>query len=836
MDEIKEFNHGKIKDIDLSSEMKSSFLSYAMSVIVSRALPDVRDGLKPVHRRILWGMKELGVYPNTAYKKSARIVGEVMGKYHPHGDSSIYDAMVRMAQDFSYRYPMVDGHGNFGSVDGDGAAAMRYTEARMSKISMEMLRDLDKDTVDFVDNYDATEVEPSVLPSRYPNLLVNGATGIAVGMATNIPPHNMAEVIDGTLAYMDNHDIDVDGLMQYIKGPDFPTGGLILGYSGLRKAYETGQGTIVVRAKADIVEGHNGKNQIIITEIPYQVNKLRLIERIAEIVKEKIVDGITNLQDESNRNGMRIVIDLRRDVNPYVMLNNLYKFTQLQTTYGINMIALVDNQPKKLSLKEIIEHYVEHQFEVITRRTRFDLNKALARLHILEGLLIALDNIDEIISIIRETKDGSEKTKLMERFGLSDIQAQAILDMQLKRLSGLQREKTIEEYNQLKAAVIDYEDILARDERKHEIIKNELIEIRDNYSKENKRVSEIDLNVEINIDNESLIPEDDVVVTITNKGYAKRMKVETFTTQNRGGTGSNGMKTNDDDYVVHSLTTSTHDYLLFFTNKGRVYKIKGYDIPEGSRQSKGIPIVNILEFAKGEKLAAVTNISNFDDENSYLFFTTKNGIVKRTSVTDFKNIRQSGIIALGLREDDELLGVRLTDGNKDIILGASNGKAIRFNENDVRTMGRTASGVKGMDLADDEYLIGVSVVDKNDDLDDTQAVLVVTEFGYGKRSKVSEYRCQTRGGKGVKTLNATEAKGDLKVLTTVTSDDDLIITTDKGVVIRLAVKDISQTGRATQGVKLIRLRDDQAVSTITVVPHIEEECEENNTVEEKTEE
>lgn len=836
MDEIKEFNHGKIKDIDLSSEMKSSFLSYAMSVIVSRALPDVRDGLKPVHRRILWGMKELGVYPNTAYKKSARIVGEVMGKYHPHGDSSIYDAMVRMAQDFSYRYPMVDGHGNFGSVDGDGAAAMRYTEARMSKISMEMLRDLDKDTVDFVDNYDATEVEPSVLPSRYPNLLVNGATGIAVGMATNIPPHNMAEVIDGTLAYMDNHDIDVDGLMQYIKGPDFPTGGLILGYSGLRKAYETGQGTIVVRAKADIVEGHNGKNQIIITEIPYQVNKLRLIERIAEIVKEKIVDGITNLQDESNRNGMRIVIDLRRDVNPYVMLNNLYKFTQLQTTYGINMIALVDNQPKKLSLKEIIEHYVEHQFEVITRRTRFDLNKALARLHILEGLLIALDNIDEIISIIRETKDGSEKTKLMERFGLSDIQAQAILDMQLKRLSGLQREKTIEEYNQLKAAVIDYEDILARDERKHEIIKNELIEIRDNYSKENKRVSEIDLNVEINIDNESLIPEDDVVVTITNKGYAKRMKVETFTTQNRGGTGSNGMKTNDDDYVVHSLTTSTHDYLLFFTNKGRVYKIKGYDIPEGSRQSKGIPIVNILEFAKGEKLAAVTNISNFDDENSYLFFTTKNGIVKRTSVTDFKNIRQSGIIALGLREDDELLGVRLTDGNKDIILGASNGKAIRFNENDVRAMGRTASGVKGMDLADNEYLIGVSVVDKNDDLDDTQAVLVVTEFGYGKRSKVSEYRCQTRGGKGVKTLNATEAKGDLKVLTTVTSDDDLIITTDKGVVIRLAVKDISQTGRATQGVKLIRLRDDQAVSTITVVPHIEEECEENNTVEEKTEE
>ena len=833
--EVFEFNHGKIKDIDLSNEMKTSFLNYAMSVIVSRALPDVRDGLKPVHRRILWGMKELGVYPTTAHKKSARIVGEVMGKYHPHGDSSIYDAMVRMAQDFSYRYPMVDGHGNFGSVDGDGAAAMRYTEARMSKISLEMIRDLDKDTVDFVDNYDATEEEPSVLPSRIPNLLINGATGIAVGMATNIPPHNLGEVIDGIIAYMDNNDITLDELMHYIKGPDFPTGGLILGYKGLRQAYETGQGAIVVRAKAQIVEGHNGKNQIIITEIPYQVNKLRLIERIAEIVKEKIVEGITNLQDESNRMGMRIVIDLRRDINPYVMLNNLFKYTQLQTSYGINMIALVDNQPKKLPLKEILHHYVNHQFEVITRRTQFDLNKALARLHILEGLLIALDNIDEIINIIRNTKDGSEKFKLMERFNFSEIQAQSILDMQLKRLSGLQREKTEEEYNQLKIAVADYQDILAHDERKHEIIKNELIDIRDSYVKENKRISEMDLNLEIDIDDEKLIPVDDVIVTITNKGYAKRMKIDNFNTQNRGGTGSNGMKTNDDDYIVHSISVSTHDYLLFFTNKGRVYKIKGYDIPEGSRQSKGIPLVNIITFEKDEKLAAVANIKNFDDENAYLLFVTKSGIVKRTNVSEYKNIRTSGIIALGLREGDELFAVKLTDGNKNIILGASNGKAIRFDENDCRSMGRTASGVRGMEVDLNEEIIGVAVVDKiENDENDNQAILVCTDNGFGKRSKVSEYRCQTRGGKGVKTLNNNEAKGDLKILTNVTPNDDLIITTDKGVIIRLAVKDISQTGRATQGVKLIRLRDDQKVSTITVVPHEEifEDEEENKEVEE----
>ncbi len=825
MDEKVEFNHGNIKDIDLSNEMRNSFLSYAMSVIVARALPDVRDGLKPVHRRILWGMKELGVYPNTAYKKAARIVGEVMGKYHPHGDSSIYDAMVRMAQSFSYRYPMVDGHGNFGSVDGDGAAAMRYTEARMSKISLEMLRDLDKETVDFVDNYDATEIEPQVLPARYPNLLVNGATGIAVGMATNIPPHNMGEVIDGVLAYMDNSDITLEELMQYIKGPDFPTGGLVLGYSGLRKAYETGHGMIVVRSKASIVEGNNGKNQIIVTEIPYQVNKSKLIDRIVELVKDKVVEGITNIQDESNRNGMRIVIDLRRDVNPYVMLNNLYKYSQLQISYGINMIALVDGQPKKLSLKEVIKYYVIHQFEVITRRTKYDLNKALARLHILEGLLIALDNIDEIINIIRSTKDGSEKEKLMNRFNLSDIQAQAILDMQLKRLSGLQREKTEEEYNALKLAVIDYNDILDHEERQHQIIKEELIGVRDSYAKENRRVSEIDLNVDLDIDNEDLIPKDEVVVTITNKGYAKRIKIENFKSQNRGGTGSNGMKTNDDDYVVHSITTSTHDYLLFFTNKGRVYKIKGYDIPEGSKQSKGIPIVNIINFEKDEKLAAVTNIKNFDDENCYLFFATKSGIVKRTLVSDYRNIRQSGIIALGLREGDEVLAVEITDSNKDIILGASNGKAIRFNETDVRAMGRTASGVKGMELNDNESLIGLAVVDKIDDDNDSQAVLVITEAGFGKRSKISEYRCQTRGGKGVKTLNATEAKGDLKALMVVTPENDLIITTDKGVIIRLSVESISQTGRATQGVKLIRLRDDQSVSAVTVVPHAEDELE-----------
>ena len=825
-----EFNHGKIKDIDLSGEMKNSFLNYAMSVIVARALPDVRDGLKPVHRRILWGMKELGVTPGTPYKKSARIVGEVMGKYHPHGDSSIYDAMVRMAQNFSYRYPMVDGHGNFGSVDGDGAAAMRYTEARMAKITMEMLRDIDKDTVNFVDNYDASEVEPEVLPSKFPQLLVNGATGIAVGMATNIPPHNLGETIDATLALMDNKEIDNRELMQYIKGPDFPTGGLILGYAGLVQAYETGSGSIVIRAKATIKEAQHGKNEIIVTEIPYMVNKARLIERIAEVAKDKIVEGITDLRDESNeRNGMRIVIELRRDVNPQVLLNNLYKYTQLQVSYGFNMIALVDGQPKKLSLKEILENYVKHQFDVITRRTQFDLKKNQDRLHILDGLLIALDNIDEIIKIIRNTMDGTEKEQLMNRFGLSDIQAQAILDMRLKALSGLSRQKTEDEYNQVKRNVDDCLDILAHDERKHQIIKEELTEIKNKYNTE--RISEINTTVDLNIANEDLIPEDDVVITITNRGYAKRMKVDSFKTQNRGGVGLSGIKTNNDDFVVHSIMTSTHDYLLFFTNKGRVYKVKGYDIPEGSRQSKGIPIVNVLEFEKGETLAAVANIKNFDSEEYSLFFVTKKGIVKRTPVTDFKNIRPRGIIAIGLREDDELLSVNLTTNNNEIILGASNGKAIRFACTDVRQMGRTATGVKGMELEEKDNVVGVAVVGNIV----KKQILVVTENGFGKRSPVDEYRLQTRGGKGVKTLNITDKNGNLTTLKSVADDEDLIITTDKGVVIRLEVSTISSMGRSTQGVRLIRLREDQHVSTITIIPHQEEEVSEekeiNNTEE-----
>ena len=808
--EVLEYNHGKIKDIDLSSEMRNSFLSYAMSVIVARALPDVRDGLKPVHRRILWGMNELHVYPNSPHKKSARIVGEVMGKYHPHGDSSIYEAMVRMAQDFSYRYPLVDGHGNFGSIDGDGAAAMRYTEARMSKISLELLKDIDKNTVDFMDNYDATESEPAVLPAKFPNLLVNGATGIAVGMATNIPPHNLGEIIDGAIAVMDNPDIDVLGLMQYIKGPDFPTGGKILGYAGLVNAYTTGNGQIVIRSNVEIHEGQHGKNSIIVTAIPYQVNKAKLIERIAEIAKEKIVEGITDLRDESSLKGMRIVIELRRDVNPHVMLNNLYKYTQLQVGYGINMIALVNGEPKKFSLKDVLVEYLKHQFDVLTRRIQFDLDKALERLHIVRGYIIALDNIDEIINIIRNTIDGTEKEKLIERFDLSDRQAQAILDMQLKRLSGLNREKTEQERDELERAIADYRDILASEERKHEIIRNELNEVKEKYS--GGRQTEMDFSTDIDIDDETLIPEEDVVITITNNGYAKRMTVDSYKTQNRGGTGHSGIKTNEDDFVMHSILSSTHDYLLFFTNKGRVYKIKGYKIPVGSKTSKGIPIVNIIDFEEGECLAAVSSIKDFDDENSYLFFATKKGIVKRTRVTDFKNIRSSGIIAISLKEDDELLSVEKTNGEKIIILGASNGKAIKFKETDVTIVGRSASGVRGMSIGDNEKLVGMSIIDHNE-----QEILVVTDYGYGKRSLASDYRDQTRGGKGVKTLNITDKNGSLNTLKTIKNDEDLIITTNKGIVIRMSSNQIPTVGRATQGVRLIKLHNDQLVSTVTLI-------------------
>ena len=816
----------RIEKLNINDKLQKSFLSYAMSVIISRALPDIRDGLKPVQRRIIYGMNEMGVYSNVAHKKSARIVGDVMGKYHPHGDSSIYDAMVRMAQPFSYRYPLVDGHGNFGNIDGDGAAAMRYTEARMSKIASEMVRDIDKNTVNFIDNYDGTEQEPVVLPARIPNLLVNGTTGIAVGMATNIPPHNLGEVIDGIQALIHNKDITIEELMNYIKGPDFPTGGQILGLSGLYKAYTTGNGTIVIRSKAEIESNEkNGKNSIIITEIPYMVNKTKLIERIAEIAKNKVVEGITDIRDESNRKGIRIVIELRKDVNPEVMLNNLYKYTQLQTSYGINMICLVNNAPKAVSLKEALEEYLKFQVEIITRRTEFDLEKALARLHILAGYIIAQDNIEEIIKIIRETNDGSEKEKLIERFGLSDIQATAILDMQLRRLSGLNREKILQEQAELEAQVIEYRRILGSEEAKYEIIENELMDIKNKYNDD--RCSEICLHTDLNIENEDLIPREDVIITLTSSGYAKRMKQDAYRVQNRGGVGITGIKTKEDDDVSLIIPTSTHDYLYFFTNYGRVYAIKAYQIPESSRTAKGSPIVNYITFKEGEKLAAVTRIPTVENNFKYLFFVTKDGIVKRTSITEFENIRTNGKYAITLREGDELFGVCLTDGNKEIVLGASNGKSIRFKEDDVRVMGRTASGVTGMRFKeDDDYIVGMAVID-----DDASEILVVTEKGFGKRSDASLYRLQSRGGTGVKALNVTEKNGHLVTLKAVNDKEDLIITTDKGVVIRMHIKDISITGRAAQGVKLIKLKDDQTISTIATIP-----ADEDEKVEEITEE
>lgn len=818
--ELEKQEYDRIEKLDINNKVQTSFLNYAMSVIIARALPDARDGLKPVQRRILYGMNELKIYANSAHKKSARIVGDVMGKYHPHGDSSIYEAMVRMAQPFSFRYPLVDGHGNFGNIDGDGAAAMRYTEARMSKITMEMLRDIDRNTVDFIDNYDATEIEPVVLPSKFPNLLVNGATGIAVGMATNIPPHNLGEVIDGVVAVIHNPEITSEELMEYVTGPDFPTGGLILGRTGLRNAYTTGNGSIIIRSKADIVTLKNGKNEIVVTEIPYMVNKTRLIERIAEVAKAKIVDGITDLRDESGRDGIRIVIELRKDVNAEVMLNNLYKYTQLQTSFGMNMICLVDNQPKSITLKEALEVYLKHQLEIITRRTQFDLDKALARIHILNGLIIAQDNIDEIIHLIRATTDGSEKEKLIARFQLSDLQAQAILDMQLRRLSGLNREKIIQEHRDLTLACEELRSILADDKKKEAIIEQELQDIKNRYN--DVRKSEICLSTDLNIENEDLIPREDVVITITSKGYAKRMKQDAYKTQSRGGVGMSGIKTNENDDVAHIIATNTHEYLLFFTNKGRVYAIKGYQIPEASRTAKGLPLVNILSFQENEKLAAITKIKSLDDENSYLFFATKNGTVKRTVVNQFKNIRTSGIIAINLAEDDELLQVELTDGNREIVLGASNGKAIRFNEKDVRPIGRSAAGVRGMDLPDGDSLVGMAIV-----TEEQNEILVVTEKGYGKRSTVEEYRLQGRGGMGVKALNVTEKNGKLTTLRSVGENNDLIITTDKGVIIRMHVSSISQTGRNTQGVILIKLKEDQNIATLAIVDRQEEEKEED---------
>ena len=817
-DQTTKTTEGNVKEINISSEMKTSFLNYAMSVIVSRALPDIRDGLKPVQRRILYAMNDLGMTADKPHKKSARIVGEVIGKYHPHGDSSVYDAMVRMAQPFSYRMPLIDGHGNFGSVDGDGAAAMRYTEARMSKIAGELVRDLEKNTVDFVDNYDGQEKEPSVLPSRYPNLLVNGSTGIAVGMATNIPPHNLGEVIDGTLAYIDNENITISELMEHIKGPDFPTGGQILGLTGLRQAYETGKGIIANRATAEIVT-HKNRNAIIVTAIPYQVNKTTLIERIADIAKEKIVEGITDLRDESNRKGMRIVIELKRDVNPHVMLNNLYKFTQLQQSFGINMIALVNGQPQMVTLRDMIKYYIEHQVVVVQRRTVYDLEKAEAREHILEGLLIALHDIDHAIEIIKAAKTGDEaKEALIFNYKLTDIQARAILDMRLQRLTGLEIEKIELEAQDLAVKIKDYKEIIGSHERKMDIIRKELAEIKALYNE--PRQSEINLHEDLSIENEDLIPVEDVIITITNNGYIKRMKVDHYKTQNRGGVGMSGIKVHEDDYVEHILMTSTHDYHLFFTNKGRVYKIKGYQIPEGSRQSKGLPIVNLLQFDKEETLASFTNVKNFEAQDEYLTFVTKKGVVKRTPISDYQNIRTNGIIAINLREEDELLNVTLTNGQKHIILGASNGKAIRFQETDVRSMGRTASGVRGMNIGTKDEVVGVAIVDNNE-----QDILVITEKGFGKRTIVDEYRCQIRGGKGVKTVNVTEKNGRLSTLRTVSDEEDLIVVSDKGVVIRTHVDQISQTKRATQGVRIIRLRPDHKVSTIALVPRQEEDEE-----------
>lgn len=813
-----EYNHGKIDSVMLSGKLKRSFLNYAMSVIVDRALPDARDGLKPVQRRILYGMDELKVYYNVAHKKSARIVGDVMGKYHPHGDSSIYEALVRMAQDFSYRYPLVDGHGNFGSIDGDGAAAMRYTEARMSKISAEMLRDLRKNTVDFVPNYDATELEPAVLPARIPNLLVNGATGIAVGMATNIPPHNLGEVIDGTIALMENPELSSEDLMHFIPGPDFPTGGIIMGADGLRQAYNTGTGTIVVRSKCEIIEPKNRKShaEIIVTEIPYGIRKSTILERIGEVAKEHIVDGIVDLRDESSMRGMRIVIEVKNDVNPHVLLNNLYKYTQLQSSFGINNIALVDGRPEALSLKRALEVYINHQIDVITRRTNFELDEDLKRMHILEGFIIATDHIDEIIKIIRGSMNGEEKDLLMQRFNLSERQAQAILDMQLRRLSGLSRQKTEEEYKFLASEVERLRHILESKENKEEIIKNELLEIKAKYN--DKRKSEMALHLDLNIENEDLIPRDDVLITITRGGYAKRMKTSEYRSQSRGGVGITGIKTKENDIVEHVISTSTHDFLLFFTNLGRVYKLKGYQIPEGNRTSKGIPLVNMINFQDGEHLAAVTNISDIANQEQCIFFATKKGIIKRTSVSQFQNIRTNGINAINLTEGDELLQVEVTDGHREIILGASNGKAIRFNEETVREIGRSATGVRGMKLNEGDELVGMAVV-----RDDVKDILVVTEKGYGKRTDADEYRLQTRGGMGVKTLNITDKNGRLASLRAVNDDLDLIATTNKGVTIRMHCADISQTGRAAQGVKLIRLRDDQHVSSIAIVEREDDE-------------
>ena len=797
-------------DVNLTSEMKTSFIDYAMSVIVSRALPDVRDGLKPVHRRILYGMNELGVTPDKPHKKSARITGDVMGKYHPHGDSSIYEAMVRMAQWWSYRYMLVDGHGNFGSMDGDGAAAQRYTEARMSKIALEMLRDINKNTVDFTDNYDASEREPNVLPARFPNLLVNGATGIAVGMATNIPPHNLGESIEAVKLMMDNPDVTTRELMEVLPGPDFPTGALVMGKSGIHKAYETGKGSIVLRSRTEIEETKTGRERIVVTEFPYMVNKTKVHEHIVRLVQEKRIDGITAVRDESNREGVRFVIEVRRDASANVILNNLFKMTQMQTNFGFNMLAIQNGVPKILSLREILGSYIEHQKEVVTRRTIFDKEKAEARAHILEGLLIALDHIDEVIKIIRNSQtDAEAQAELMSKFKLSERQSQAILDMRLRRLTGLERDKIQSEYDDLIALIADLTDILAKPERVAAIIKEELDEVKRKFG--DPRRTELMVGEVLSLEDEDLIEETNVLITLSNKGYIKRLDQDEFTAQKRGGRGVQGTGVKDDDFVRELVSTSTHDRLLFFTNKGRVYRLKGYEIPEYGRTAKGLPIVNLLKLDDGESIQTIINVAQDRSEDAYLFFTTRSGLVKRTSVTEFANIRQNGLKALNLKDEDELINVFLTDGNTDVIIGTKYGYSVRFKESVVRNMGRSATGVRGVNLRPGDQVVGASVITDQDE------VLIITEKGYGKRTRADEYPTKGRGGKGIKTANVVDKNGPLAGLMTVKGDEDLMIITNTGVMIRTSVANISQTGRSTMGVKVMRLDQDAQIVTFTTV-------------------
>jgi len=803
-------------NVNLTKEMKTSFIDYAMSVIVSRALPDVRDGLKPVHRRILYGMNELGVTPDKPHKKSARITGDVMGKYHPHGDSSIYEAMVRMAQWWSYRYMLVDGHGNFGSMDGDGAAAQRYTEARMSKIALEMLRDINKNTVDFVDNYDANEREPVVLPARFPNLLVNGATGIAVGMATNIPPHNLGETIDAVKLVMDNPEVTTKDLMEVLPGPDFPTGALVMGRSGIHKAYETGKGSIVLRSCTEIEETKTGRERIVVTEFPYMVNKTKVHEHIVRLVQEKRIEGITAVRDESNREGVRFVIEVKRDASANVILNNLFKMTQMQTSFGFNMLAIQNGVPKILSLRQILDAYIEHQKEVVTRRTQFDKEKAEARAHILEGLLIALDHIDEVIRIIRASEtDAEAQAELMSKFKLSERQSQAILDMRLRRLTGLERDKIQSEYDELIALIADLADILAKPERVAQIIKEELDEVKRKFG--DPRRTELMVGEVLTLEDEDLIEESDVLITLSNKGYIKRLDQDEFTAQKRGGRGVQGTGVKDDDFVRELVSTSTHDHLLFFTNKGRVYRLKGYEIPEYGRTAKGLPVVNLLKLDDGESIQTIINVESERSDDAYLFFTTRAGIVKRTSVKEFANIRQNGLKALNLKDEDELINVLLTEKDTDIIIGTKLGYAVRFNQSSVRSMSRIATGVKGVNLREGDAVVGARVITDQDE------VLIITEKGYGKRTVATEYPTKGRAGKGMKTANVTEKNGPLAGLLTVNGDEDLMIITDTGVMIRTNVANISQTGRSTMGVKVMRLDQDAKIVTFTSVAAAEKE-------------